>query len=200
MGGLELSKVVLASKSPRRKELLTQIGIEYECIVSDTEEIISETEPDKVVYRLSEEKAMAVAENYNFSNLEEKVIFIGADTVVARDGIILGKPADEEDAVDMLLKLQGNEHQVYTGVCLLIYEGNELVNKISFAECTKVFMYEVSEKDIRSYVKSGEPMDKAGAYGIQGLGAILVEKIEGDYNNVVGLPVGRIYQEIKEYL
>ena len=195
-----MSKVVLASKSPRRKELLTQIGIEYECIVSDTEEIISETEPDKVVYRLSEEKAMAVAENYNFSNLEEKVIFIGADTVVARDGIILGKPADEEDAVDMLLKLQGNEHQVYTGVCLLIYEGNELVNKISFAECTKVFMYEVSEKDIRSYVKSGEPMDKAGAYGIQGLGAILVEKIEGDYNNVVGLPVGRIYQEIKEYL
>ena len=200
MGGLELSKVVLASKSPRRKELLKQIGIEYECIVSDAEEVISETEPDKVVCRLSEEKAMAVAENYNFNDINDNVIFIGADTVVARDGIILGKPVDEEDAVKMLLNLQGKEHQVYTGVCLLVYNRNKLIDKISFAECTRVFMYDTSEEDIRTYVESGEPMDKAGAYGIQGLGAILVEKIEGDYNNVVGLPVGRIYKEIRKYL
>ncbi|MBE5927166.1 MAG: septum formation inhibitor Maf [Lachnospiraceae bacterium] len=195
-----MSKIILASKSPRRKELLTQIGIEYECIVSDAEEIISETEPDKVVCRLSEEKAMAVAENFDFSAVEDIVIFIGADTVVARNGKILGKPVDEDDAVNMLMELQGNEHQVYTGVCLLVYKEDKLIDRISFAECTRVFMYEAAEEDIRVYVESGEPMDKAGAYGIQGLGAVLVEKIDGDYNNVVGLPIGRINREIKKYL
>lgn len=200
MGGLEVNKVILASKSPRRKELLSQIGIEYECIVSDTEEIVNETEPDKVVCRLSEEKAMAVADKYIFNDSIDRVIFIGADTVVAKDRFILGKPTDEEDAINMLMELQGNEHQVYTGVCILIYEFGKLVNKISFSECTKVYMYPTSKEDIKKYVDSKEPMDKAGAYGIQGLGAILVEKIEGDYNNVVGLPIGRIYKEIKSYL
>lgn len=195
-----MSKVILASKSPRRRELLTQIGIEYECIVSDTEEIITETEPDKVVCRLSEEKAMAVAGNYDVNSVSERIIFIGADTVVARDLQILGKPVSVEDAVDMLMSLQGKEHQVYTGVCILVYESGRLINKISFAECTNVYMYATSKEDIKEYVASGEPMDKAGAYGIQGLGAVLVEKIEGDYNNVVGLPVGRIYREIKNYL
>lgn len=195
-----MSKVILASKSPRRRELLEQIGIKYECIVSDAEEVVTESEPDKVVCRLSAEKAMAVAEKYDFKEENGIVIFIGADTVVARDGLILGKPLDENDAVDMLMGLQGKEHQVYTGVCLLVYEDGNLTKEISFAECTRVFMYSVSREDIEEYVSSKEPMDKAGAYGIQGLGAILVEKIEGDYNNVVGLPVGRIYRELKAYL
>lgn len=119
-------------------------------------------------------------------------VIIGADTVVAVDGQILGKPADRADAVRMLRLLQGKEHQVITGVTVILKESGKTV---SFAEVTKVYIFPMTEEQIEQYIETGEPMDKAGAYGIQGKFAVYVSGIEGDYNNVVGLPVGRLYQE-----
>jgi septum formation protein len=179
-------KVILASGSPRRRELLTQAGIDYEVCPADIEENTNETLPSKVVEDLSRQKAMAVASEHKGQ------IVLAADTVVAFDDKILGKPADEDDAFNMLTELSGRTHQVYTGVTIVDVNGN--VN--TFSECTDVTMYENSSEAIRAYIASKEPMDKAGAYGIQGLGAILVEKISGDYNNVVGLPLARVYREL----
>ncbi len=176
--------IVLASGSPRRRELLTQAGIEYTVDPADIEEVTTETLPAKVVEDLSRQKALAVWKKHQ----NEKVL--AADTVVAFDDKILGKPADEEDAFRMLIELSGRVHQVYTGVTIIDEAGN--VN--TFSECTEVTMYDNSEESIRAYISSKEPMDKAGAYGIQGLGAVLVEKINGDYNNVVGLPLARVYR------
>ena len=176
--------IVLASGSPRRRELLTQAGIEYTVDPADIEEVTTETLPAKVVEDLSRQKALAVWKKHQ----GEKVL--AADTVVAFDDKILGKPADEEDAFRMLTELSGRIHQVYTGVTIVDEAGN--VN--TFSECTEVTMYDNSEESIRAYIASKEPMDKAGAYGIQGLGAVLVEKINGDYNNVVGLPLARVYR------
>ena len=176
--------IVLASGSPRRRELLTQAGIEYTVDPADIEEVTTETLPAKVVEDLSRQKALAVWKKHQ----GEKVL--AADTVVAFDDKILGKPADEEDAFRMLAELSGRVHQVYTGVTIVDENGN--IN--TFSECTEVTMYDNSEESIRAYIASREPMDKAGAYGIQGLGAVLVEKINGDYNNVVGLPLARVYR------
>ena len=176
--------IVLASGSPRRRELLTQAGIEYTVDPADIEEVTTETLPAKVVEDLSRQKALAVWKKHQ----GEKVL--AADTVVAFDDKILGKPADEEDAFRMLAELSGRVHQVYTGVTIVDENGN--IN--TFSECTEVTMYDNSEESIRAYIASKEPMDKAGAYGIQGLGAVLVEKINGDYNNVVGLPLARVYR------
>jgi len=186
-------KVILASKSPRRKELLNQIGIEFEILICDKEEIITSNDPEKVVLELSEQKAENVAAMVSGN---EKMLIIGADTVVSVDGEIMGKPSDDKHAYEMLKKLSGNTHQVYTGVTVLVWQG-EILNEISFAECTDVTMYDISDEEIKEYIKSGEPADKAGSYGIQGLGAKLIKKIDGDYNNVVGLPVARLYREIK---
>ncbi len=186
-------RIVLASASPRRKELLKQIEIEFEVCVSEVEEIITETVPAKVVEELSAQKAEAV-----FKKIAGDVLVIGADTVVAFGDTILGKPKSEEEARGMLLSLQGREHQVYTGVTLYSrVDGKENCN--TFSECTRVKFYPMTDNEITQYIKSYEPMDKAGAYGIQGLGARYVEKIEGDYNNVVGLPIARLYQELKKY-
>jgi septum formation protein len=179
-------KVILASGSPRRRELLTQADIEYEVCPADIEENTNETLPAKVVEDLSRQKAMAVAADHVGQ------IVLAADTVVAFDDKILGKPADEEDAFRMLTELSGRTHQVYTGVTIVAEDGSIK----TFSECTDVTMYENSEEQIRAYIESGEPMDKAGAYGIQGLGAVLVERISGDYNNVVGLPLARVYREL----
>lgn len=199
MGGLtlKLNAIILASKSPRRTELLSRIGIEHTCIVSGAEETITEREPAKAVERLAFCKAFAVAEQYRGYD-ENTTVFIGADTVVAKDHRILGKPRDEQDAKKMLQNLQGDFHCVYTGVCLLLYCGHTLQEKVVFSECTKVFMYPMTDEEIAWYVSTKEPLDKAGSYGIQGIGASFIERIEGDYNNVVGLPVGRIYQELKK--
>lgn len=123
---------------------------------------------------------------------------IGADTVVSSEGRILGKPASEEEAEEMIRSLAGKSHQVYTGVTLIWKEPSGETKRSSFAEGTDVFVYPMDEEEIRAYARCGEPMDKAGAYGIQGRFAAYVEKIEGDYSNVVGLPVGRLYQEIKK--
>ena len=126
------------------------------------------------------------------------ILVIGADTVVAYDGKILGKPADEADARKTLRMLSGNTHSVFTGVTLVLIDKSGRAGEIVFYEKTDVKMHEISEVEIERYIASGEPMDKAGSYGIQGKGAIYIEKIDGDYNNVVGLPITRIYQELKK--
>lgn len=184
-------RVVLASASPRRKELLGMLGLEFEIIVSDVEEVVTETAPHRVVEELSFQKAEDV-----FKRLEGDVLVIGADTVVSLEEHILGKPKSEAEAVEMLGKLQGNEHRVFTGVTLIgRKEGNEFRN--TFSEGTVVKFYPMTEEEIQWYVSTKEPMDKAGSYGIQGLGARFVEQICGDYNNVVGLPIARLNQELK---
>ena len=177
-------KIVLASGSPRRRELLTQAGIEYTVDPADIDEVTSETLPAKVVEDLSRQKALAVAKKHKGE------IVLAADTVVAFDDKILGKPKDEEDAFKMLDALSGMTHQVFTGVTLIEADGSVH----TFAECTDVTMYENSKELIEAYIATGEPMDKAGAYGIQGKGAVLVKEIKGDYNNVVGLPLARVYR------
>lgn len=184
-------RIVLASASPRRKELLEQLGLEFEICVSDVEEKITESIPSKVVEELSAQKAEAV-----FVQTQGDVLVIGADTVVAWEGEILGKPTSPEHAAQMLQNLQGKEHQVYTGVTLYKRIDGRVEHK-TFSECTGVKFYPMTEAEINWYVESREPMDKAGAYGIQGLGARFVEQISGDYNNVVGLPIARLYQELK---
>ncbi len=187
-------RIILASASPRRRELLTQLGLEFEVWVSDVEEIITETEPAEVVKELSARKAEAV-----FAQTSGDVLVIGADTVVALDGRILGKPVNEEDAADMLHSLQGREHFVYTGVSLCIRKDGVEQKKV-FAEGTRVKFYPMTQTEIKEYILTKEPMDKAGSYGIQGIGGKFVEEIHGDYNNVVGLPIAGLYQALKEYL
>ena len=182
-------RFILASASPRRKELLEQIGAKFDILPATGEEVITKELPGEVVMELAKQKAEEVAKTAGADAL-----ILGADTVVAYEGKILGKPKDEADALRMLTMLSGKEHEVYTGVALIDNLDQSMEN---FFERTKVTMYPVSEEEIRDYIAGGEPMDKAGAYAIQGLGAKFIQKIEGDYNNVVGLPIGRIYQEIK---
>ena len=191
-----MKKIILASQSPRRRELLTQIGLEHEVCPSTVEEIVTEINPVDIVKSLSLQKAMDVAEKKKKEYPEESFLVIGADTIVVYDNKILGKPKNEEDAISMLSMLQGNTHSVYTGVAL-IFEENGKEEVKSFAEETKVTMYPMTQEEILWYVSTKEPMDKAGSYGIQGYCARFIEKIHGDYNNVVGLPVAKIYQEIK---
>ncbi len=191
----------MGSKSPRRQELLKQIGVSYECVVSDKEEIITCTEPEKVVRELSAGKAADVCGKVLAMYPGEEILIIGADTIVAYDNQILGKPSDENEAFEILEMLQGKKHQVYTGVTVLyLNHTGDISRQISFQECTDVYMKEMSKQAVRDYIKTGEPMDKAGAYAIQGLFAVNIEKIAGDYNNVVGLPVAKIYSEIKDNL
>lgn len=237
-------KIVLASASPRRRELLEQIGLAFEVRVSDVEEKVTVSDPGQVVEELSRQKAEAVLAA--LEETEGDILVIGADTVVALEGNILGKPSDSEDATRMLKELSGRSHEVYTGVTLLYRSGTVhrsgtgLVDEVSpmaqvhrhsvagndssghpadgesctgsagdtgssvcrktFHERTKVVFCPLTEEEISDYVSSGECLDKAGAYGIQGIFARYVQGIEGDYNNVVGLPVGRLYQEAKEWL
>lgn len=189
-----MMKLVLASASPRRKELLAQIGITPLIEPSTIVEKVTSAVPEEVVLELSSQKAQDVAQHQ-----EAGTIVIGADTVVALDGQILLKPISHEDAYRMLSMLQGRNHQVYTGVTMVSCGQPE--NKVkSFVEKTEVTVYPMSEEEIKTYAFSEEPMDKAGAYGIQGSYAAFIKGITGDYNNVVGLPVGRVYQEMKGML
>lgn len=186
-----MRKIILASASPRRRELLEQGGIPFTVIPSQAEEKITTEQPGQVVEELSYLKCSDIYEK----SLGD-VLVIGADTVVASEGKILGKPSSQKDAVKMLQSLQRREHEVYTGVTIMAREGNENRKK-TFHEKTKVVFYPMSDEEIRSYVNTGEPMDKAGAYGIQGKSAVFIKEISGDYNNVVGLPLARLYQELK---
>lgn len=189
--------VILASGSPRRLDLLRQAGIEPDVEPSHVEEVITSTVPEQVVMELSRQKAEDIASLH----MGEDAVVVGADTVVAFDGKILGKPKDEADAVRMIRSFQGKAHQVYTGVTL-VFCGKTAENTakqwktITFAEKTEVFVCSMTEQQIEEYVKTGEPMDKAGAYGIQGRFAVWVKGISGDYNNVVGLPLGRVCREL----
>ncbi len=187
-----MKKLILASGSPRRKELLAQIGLEFEVIVSDAEEVMTSIHPGEVVKKLSDCKAMAVA--MNLSEEMQDAIVIGADTVVAQDHRILGKPKDENDAFQMIQMLQGQTHQVYTGVTLICGE-----QKVSFYEKSDVSVYPMTEDEIWEYIHTGEPMDKAGAYGIQGYFAKYIREIQGEYTTIVGLPVGRLWHELKKF-
>lgn len=225
-------RLVLASASPRRRELLSQIGLEFTVMPSTKEENAKATEAGALVQELSRQKAediweqlsggqqnpdanqeqLSGADQEQISDANQKqisgemrepnldgkrqpeLLVIGADTVVCCEGKILGKPHSREAAAEMLTALQGRSHEVYTGVTL--YSQSEAV---TFFECTQVEFYPMTEAEISDYIDSKEPMDKAGAYGIQGLGARFVKGIRGDYNNVVGLPVGRLYQELKSH-
>ena len=210
-------RLVLASASPRRRELLSQIGLEFTVMPSKKEENAKATEAGALVQELSRQKAVdiweqlsggqgqnpdadqeQISEETQEPNLNGKrqpeLLVIGADTVVCCEGKILGKPHSREAAAEMLTALQGRSHEVYTGVTL--YSQSETV---TFFECTQVEFYPMTEVEISEYIDSKEPMDKAGAYGIQGLGARFVKGIRGDYNNVVGLPVGRLYQVLKSH-
>lgn len=196
--------------------MLEQIGIEFEVRVSHVEEKITATEPAKIVEELSCQKARAVYDAVcggvsgtsvgeiqavaGVEESKEELLIIGADTVVAADGEILGKPTDEADAKRMLQKLSGRTHQVYTGVTLEYRAADGSVIERSFHEKTGVTFCPMTEAEIAEYVATGDCLDKAGAYGIQGFCARYISGIEGDYNNVVGLPAGRLYQEIKEWI
>jgi septum formation protein len=190
-------KIYLASASPRRKELLKQVGLSFKTMPSTLEEKITKSAPEEVVEELSYQKAVDVCTKLTEDGKEDFVV-IGADTVVSCWGEILGKPKDKEDAARMLHKLQGGSHQVYTGVTLAWKYKDMAAMFATFHECTDVTMYSMTDEEIQAYVDSGEPMDKAGAYAIQGLCAAYIQGICGDYNNVVGLPVGRVYQELKK--
>lgn len=194
-----MKKIILASGSPRRRELLEQIGYTFEVVTSEKEEVYQSTEPQEIVKELALLKAKDVAEK-TASDREEDCgqIIIGADTVVVHEGKILGKPKDKEDAERMLEALQGDTHDVYTGVVVICYDKEEQEEVISHAVQTKVYVDVMTEEEIQSYIATGEPMDKAGAYGIQGRFAAHIAKIDGDYYNVVGLPVSYIYKVLRE--
>lgn len=186
--------IVLASSSPRRQELIRSLGIPFEVIVSEVDENISTTmSPEKIVEELSTRKAKEVLEQ-----LQEKKqgVVIGSDTVVVFQGQVLGKPKNRQDAFDMLQGLQGNNHQVYSGIACIDIETKKHMVK---HRMTSVKIKPLSEQQIRNYINTGEPMDKAGSYGIQALGATFVEKIDGDYFNVVGLPLSLLSDMLKEF-
>ena len=181
-----MKHIILASASPRRKEILELADLEFDVMPSDAQEITTKTAPNEVDMELASLKAKDI-----YKKSEKQSMIVGADTVVAYQGQILGKPTDEADAKRMLTMLSGQTHEVYTGVCV-IEDGKTK----TFYEETKVTFYEISDEQIDHYIKTGEPMDKAGSYGIQGKAAVFIKGIEGDYYNVVGFPIARFLQEI----
>ena len=200
------NNIILASGSPRRKEILEQVGLSFDVIISDVEEIITESEPKKIVLELSMQKAEDVYKkvlkerfdnNQNDSTDGDKHIIIAADTVVEVDNAIMGKPKDREEAYEMINLIQGRKHNVLTGVTLIICDGVNVPRKISFYESTEVEIYDMNSDEINQYIDSGESFDKAGAYAVQGLFAAYVKGLNGDYYNVVGLPISRIIREFK---
>ena len=191
-----IMKIILASSSPRRRELLAMAGFTFDVIPADIDESASpNTPPDELVAFLSEKKAMHIWHTRHTHQNANNII-IGADTIVAIDGLILGKPSDEADAFLMLKRLQGRAHTVYTGVTVVAKGKAD-----TFVEHTKVYMRSLTDKEIHDYIQTGEGVDKAGAYGIQERGAVLIERVEGDYFTVVGLPLCRLnlaLQKLKE--
>lgn len=189
--------IILASGSPRRKELLGMICEDFDILVSDCEEMVTSKVPEEVTAELANQKARAVALS---GKVKGRALVIGADTVVSIDDEILGKPEDKENAYQMIQMISGRSHKVSTGVSLVLLDENgNIIKEKSFAETTLVKVAALSAGEITEYVNSDEPYDKAGAYGIQGLFGKHIEGIEGDYNNVVGLPVHRLYEELKSF-
>lgn len=183
-----MQTLILASSSPRRKELLQNLNLTFKISSSEVDESFDPgLSPSEVVMELAQRKAQAVFQAHSAAYV------IGSDTIVVIHGRILGKPENEAEAVRMLKMLSGNQHDVYTGVSILSPHGTA-----RFYEKTEVLFWELTDDEIISYVQSGEPLDKAGAYGIQELGSMLVKKISGDYFAVVGLPVSRTIRELKK--
>jgi septum formation protein len=188
-GDGSMKSLILASQSPRRRELLEQVGLRFTVHPSTIEEQVEEEmTPEALVQELARQKAADV-----YSHYPEDIV-LGADTLVAVDGEVLGKPRSEEEAAEMLHKLSGKTHQVHTGTAIISGQGETV-----FAETVHVTFYPLTESEIDTYIQSKEPEDKAGAYGIQGLGAVLVERIEGDYFSIVGLPVARVVRVLKKH-
>lgn len=202
-------RVILASASPRRRELLGQLGIEFEVRPAKGEEVVTKTSPEEVVQELACQKAREIAERVKVEleekgchqrgdvlaeEIEDEIRIIGADTIVVYQDEIFGKPVDEADALRMLTILQGNTHQVFTGVCVIDLKNGVLTEK-TFAEKTDVMMYPATTEELSEYIATGECMDKAGSYAIQGISGKFIKGIAGDYYNVVGLPMARLYQE-----
>ena len=189
-------KIILASASPRRRELMAQAGYEFDVQISYKEEVYASTEPEEIVKELALLKARDIAQK----NEAKDVIVIGADTVVAYEGAILGKPRSKEEAFQMIKGFQGDKHQVYTGVAILSYDENGKETFVNHSVKTDVYVNPMTDEEIQTYIESDNVMDKAGSYGIQSGFAIHIEKIEGDYFNVVGLPISFIYQELKKII
>lgn len=182
--------LILASTSPRRRELIQMLNLPYVCVSADCDETISPCTPEETVCKLSKRKAEAALAT---CTLSEEAVLIGADTVVAINGKILGKPRDDRDAYDMIAEISGKVHSVFTGVTLITRTETR-----TFCEETRVTVAPLTDAEIRAYLATGEHRDKAGAYGIQGAFGLYVTGIQGDYNNVVGFPVARIYQELQK--
>ncbi len=191
-----MPQFILASNSPRRREILTMLGIDFEVIVSDCDENIENgLSPNTAVCELARRKAEAV-----FRDLPnaDNCIVLGSDTMVWDGTRPLGKPKDKDDAYNTLMSLSDKEHSVFTGIALIGNIDGKTVSVSEAAE-TKVVFAELSEAEVRSYVDSGEPLDKAGSYGIQGRGGIFVKELHGDYYNVVGLPISLMRQMLKRH-
>lgn len=186
-------KIILASGSPRRKELLEKLGLEFEVIKSDVDEsVIDITSPKRLVAKLAELKAEDIA---NRENVVSDNLIISADTIVAYKNEILGKPKDDLDAMRMLKMLNNKKHQVYTGMCII--DMKTMTKKLCVSK-TDVIFDKLSDELIMNYIKTGECKDKAGAYGIQDMGSVLVKKISGDFFGVMGLSVNDLYRELSK--
>lgn len=186
-----MKRIVLASASPRRREMLKQLGLEFDVVIKPVAETIEDkTAPAEAVSMLAWRKAREVA-----GTLGEGIV-IGADTVVVHRDKILGKPASPSEALAVLRTLSGSAHLVVTGLCVMDAATGKTVKD---TQTTRVFFRRLADDEIRAYVESGEPMDKAGSYGIQGLGAVLVDRIDGCYFNVVGLPLTRLSLALREF-
>ncbi|WP_019242770.1 MULTISPECIES: Maf family protein [Bacillus] len=184
-----MTSLILASASPRRKELLTLLDIPFLSYSTDIDEtILPNTAPEEAVQQLAYKKAYAALQTHS------QAIIIGCDTIVVHNGNILGKPKDAEDAINTLSQLSGHTHSVLTGVSIMTKDSS-----ICFYEKTEVTFWELTQQDILTYIDSGEPFDKAGSYGIQGKAALFVKGIQGDYYNVVGLPVSRLARELSQF-
>ena len=192
MPHIKSTRVILASSSPRRADLLSQIGLTFEIYPSDIEEptFNGSITPASATQQLASMKAKSVAERYT------EGVIIGADTLVAYKNELIGKPDNPEHARSILKKLSGKKHKVVTGVCLI---NVELSKEITWNEVTKVYFRELNPVEIEEYVNCGEPLDKAGAYGIQGRGAAFVNRIEGCYFNVVGLPLASLIEQLSDF-
>ena len=184
---------ILASGSPRRKEILEELGYQFEIKTGDFDEsTVALDDPKEGVQKLALGKALAA--------VQQPGLYLGSDTVVVLDGVVMGKPSDEQDAFRMLRSLSGRTHEVCTGVALVtVGEDGTVEHTETFVEATEVTFFELTDEEIDRYIRTGEPVDKAGAYGIQGLGRVLVEGIRGDYETVVGLPAARVYRALREH-
>ena len=189
-GMAKMNKIILASQSPRRKELLTLLGVNFEAIPADIQEQINlNNDLVKEIEKLSYQKAFHIFKDHNDS------LVIGSDTIVKIGNDVLGKPKSYKQAKEMLETLSGNTHEVVTGVTILKGDVVE-----TFSSIAKVTFYELTSREIDEYIKTNEPMDKAGAYAIQGIGAKFIKSIEGDYYTIMGLPIGELYHRLQKYM